>query len=148
MRALATLVVVLLAVFPSPGETGPGAPPPRASFPGAAPPAARAVAAEKTKAAAAAAYTTHFFPQLLDHFTFRPEGSRIFYQKYLVDGRHWDRRSAGPIFVYTGNEGNIEWFAENTGFLLDIAPKFRALLVFIEVSSSSHGGTSRWRLLF
>lgn len=76
-------------------------------------------------------FKTHYFPQLLDHFTFQPQSSKIFYQKYLVNNRYW--RQGGPIFVYTGNEGNIEWFAANTGFMLDIAPKFNALLVFIEV---------------
>ncbi|KAI8565695.1 hypothetical protein RHMOL_Rhmol03G0281000 [Rhododendron molle] len=75
-------------------------------------------------------FKTHYFPQLLDHFTFQPQSSKIFYQKYLVNNHYW--RQGGPIFVYTGNEGNIEWFAANTGFMLDIAPKFNALLVFIE----------------
>ncbi|KAH8481806.1 hypothetical protein Peur_068577 [Populus x canadensis] len=75
-------------------------------------------------------YKTHYFPQVLDHFTFQPKSSKIFYQKYLVNSHYWHR--GAPIFVYTGNEGDIEWFAANTGFLLDIAPKFRALLVFIE----------------
>ncbi|XP_042507875.1 lysosomal Pro-X carboxypeptidase isoform X2 [Macadamia integrifolia] len=75
-------------------------------------------------------YETQFFPQLLDHFTFNPQSYKIFYQKYLINKNYWDH--GGPIFVYTGNEGNIDWFAANTGFMLDIAPKFRALLVFIE----------------
>ncbi|KAK2994317.1 hypothetical protein RJ640_009458 [Escallonia rubra] len=75
-------------------------------------------------------YKTHFFPQVLDHFTFQPKSSKIFYQKYLTNDHYWHREA--PIFVYTGNEGNIEWFAGNTGFMLDIAPKFQALLVFIE----------------
>ncbi|GFY93563.1 alpha/beta-Hydrolases superfamily protein [Actinidia rufa] len=75
-------------------------------------------------------YNTHYFPQILDHFTFQPQSSRIFYQKYLINSHYWHKN--GPIFVYTGNEGDIEWFAANTGFMLDIAPKFNALLVFIE----------------
>ncbi|KDP38645.1 hypothetical protein JCGZ_03998 [Jatropha curcas] len=75
-------------------------------------------------------YKTHYFPQILDHFTFQPKSYEIFYQKYLINGQYWHR--GAPIFVYTGNEGDIDWFAANTGFLLDIAPKFRALLVFIE----------------
>ncbi|KAJ6355236.1 hypothetical protein OIU76_026960 [Salix suchowensis] len=75
-------------------------------------------------------YKAHYFPQVIDHFTFQPKSSKIFYQKYLVNSHYW--RRGAPIFVYTGNEGDIEWFASNTGFLLDIAPKFRALLVFIE----------------
>ncbi|KAM7472948.1 hypothetical protein LguiA_011131 [Lonicera macranthoides] len=75
-------------------------------------------------------YKAHCFPQLLDHFNFLPKSSKIFYQKYLINKKYWHH--GAPIFVYTGNEGNIEWFAANTGFLLDIAPKFHALLVFIE----------------
>ncbi|OMO90921.1 Peptidase S28, partial [Corchorus olitorius] len=75
-------------------------------------------------------FKTHYFPQTLDHFTFQPKSSKIFYQKYLINTHYWHK--GGPIFVYTGNEGNIEWFAANTGFMLDIAPKFKALLVFIE----------------
>ncbi|CAK7338264.1 unnamed protein product [Dovyalis caffra] len=71
-----------------------------------------------------------YFPQVLDHFTFQPKSSKIFYQKCLINSHYW--HIGAPIFVYTGNEGDIEWFAANTGFLLDIAPKFRALLVFIE----------------
>lgn len=76
-------------------------------------------------------YETHYFPQNLDHFTFLPKSYNIFTQKYLINRQFW--RKGAPIFVYTGNEGDIDWFAANTGFLLDIAPKFHALLVFIEV---------------
>ncbi|XP_019056894.1 PREDICTED: lysosomal Pro-X carboxypeptidase [Tarenaya hassleriana] len=73
---------------------------------------------------------TRYFPQILDHFSFRPDSYRTFHQKYLINSHFW--HIGGPIFVYTGNEGDIEWFASNTGFMFDIAPKFRALLVFIE----------------
>ncbi|PKI38943.1 hypothetical protein CRG98_040651 [Punica granatum] len=75
-------------------------------------------------------FKTHYFPQVIDHFSFLPRSYKTFNQKYLINAEYWDRDS--PIFVYTGNEGDIEWFAANTGFLLDIAPKFRALVVFIE----------------
>nr|XP_016457960.1 PREDICTED: lysosomal Pro-X carboxypeptidase-like isoform X2 [Nicotiana tabacum] len=75
-------------------------------------------------------FKVHYFPQILDHFTFLPKSSKVFKQKYLINDNYW--KQGGPIFVYTGNEGNIDWFAANTGFMLDIAPKFHALLVFIE----------------
>ncbi|KAL8488540.1 hypothetical protein ACS0TY_024717 [Phlomoides rotata] len=75
-------------------------------------------------------FETHYFPQNLDHFTFTPKSYKIFNQKYLINKQYWHK--GAPIFVYTGNEGDIDWFAANTGFLLDIAPQFHALLVFIE----------------
>uniref|UniRef100_M8CHP6 Lysosomal Pro-X carboxypeptidase n=1 Tax=Aegilops tauschii TaxID=37682 RepID=M8CHP6_AEGTA len=69
----------------------------------------------------------------LDHFTFTPNASRLFSHKYLLNDTFWRRKpAAGPLFVYTGNEGDIEWFTTNTGFMFDIAPEFGALLVFIE----------------
>ncbi|XP_062178675.1 uncharacterized protein LOC133883376 [Phragmites australis] len=99
-----------------------------------------AAADGSTNGTAAKPFTSHYFPQELDHFTFTPNASSVFYQKYLVNDTFWRRPNgggggaarAGPIFVYTGNEGDIEWFATNTGFMFDIAPKFGALLVFIE----------------
>nr|CAD1824690.1 unnamed protein product [Ananas comosus var. bracteatus] len=76
-------------------------------------------------------YEKRYFTQHLDHFNFEPQGFASFQQKFLVNDRHWGGASA-PIFVYAGNEGRIEWFAENTGFMWERAPEFRALLVFIE----------------
>uniref|UniRef100_A0A0M3IZ85 Putative serine protease pcp-1 (inferred by orthology to a C. elegans protein) n=1 Tax=Anisakis simplex TaxID=6269 RepID=A0A0M3IZ85_ANISI len=38
----------------------------------------------------------------------------------------------GPIFFYTGNEGSIEGFAENTGIMWDLAKQFKAAIVFAE----------------
>ncbi|KFK43799.1 hypothetical protein AALP_AA1G174100 [Arabis alpina] len=86
--------------------------------------------ASKTKPELPFHFRTRYFPQNLDHFSFQPESYRIFHQKYLISSHFW--RKGGPIFVYTGNEADIEWFASNTGFMLDIAPKFQALVVFIE----------------
>ncbi|CAG5119919.1 unnamed protein product [Candidula unifasciata] len=74
-------------------------------------------------------YTTYFFNQRIDHFGFANGGT--FKQRYLVSDQFWNH-NGGPIFFYTGNEGDIEWFTNNTGFMWDIAPDFRALLVFAE----------------
>lgn len=51
----------------------------------------------------------------------------------------WEK-GKGPIFFYTGNEGNIETFAQNTGLMWDLAPKFHAMVVFAEhrCPSSAH----------
>lgn len=92
-------------------------------------------------------YDVKWFNQTLDHFTFTT--NMKFRQKYLVNDTYWNRcvklllfykylfklcfcSNGGPIFFYTGNEGNIESFAENTGFMWDIAPEFGAMLVFAE----------------
>jgi len=74
-------------------------------------------------------YTTHWFNQTLDHFTFTTQ--KQFRQKFLVNDTFWDS-NGGPIFFYTGNEGDIEAFTENSGFMWDIAPEFGAMLVFAE----------------
>lgn len=38
----------------------------------------------------------------------------------------------GPIFLYCGNEGDIEWFATNTGLVWELAPRFGAMVIFPE----------------
>lgn len=78
-------------------------------------------------------YHEKFFTQVLDHYTFRPQSYKTFQQRYLINDRYWGgAEKNAPIFLYTGNEGDIEWFAQNTGFMFDIAPHFKPLLVFIE----------------
>ncbi|KAJ8923471.1 hypothetical protein NQ315_010049 [Exocentrus adspersus] len=73
-------------------------------------------------------FETKYIDMPLDHFSFT--SNKTFKLKYLVnDTFHVDN---GPIFFYTGNEGSIEMFAQNTGFMFDIAPQFNALLVFAE----------------
>ena len=74
-------------------------------------------------------YQVRWFNQTLDHFSFT--STRRFQQKYLVNDSYWDK-VGGPIFFYTGNEGKIESFTENTGFMWDIASEFGAMLVFAE----------------
>jgi len=74
-------------------------------------------------------YDVRWFNQSLDHFSFTT--NKRFQQKYLVNDSYWDK-VGGPIFFYTGNEGKIESFTENTGFMWDIASEFGAMLVFAE----------------
>ncbi|KAK4764942.1 hypothetical protein SAY86_026032 [Trapa natans] len=77
-------------------------------------------------------YDVRYFDQRLDHFSFSDDDPR-FRQRYLFSSDHWtgpDRM--GPIFLYCGNEGDIAWFAENTGFVWEIAPKFGAMVLFPE----------------
>ncbi|KAI9562235.1 hypothetical protein GHT06_013200 [Daphnia sinensis] len=74
-------------------------------------------------------WKTAFFKQQVDHFSFANQDT--YAQRYLVNSTYW-KRGGGPIFFYTGNEGDIEWFAQNTGFMWDIAEEFGAMLIFAE----------------
>ncbi|CAI9111212.1 OLC1v1011383C1 [Oldenlandia corymbosa var. corymbosa] len=76
-------------------------------------------------------YETRYFEQQLDHFSFAKLPS--FRQRYLINTKHWAGPSrSGPIFFYCGNEGDIEWFAANTGFVWELAPQFGAMVIFPE----------------
>ncbi|EEE51674.1 hypothetical protein OsJ_33022 [Oryza sativa Japonica Group] len=67
----------------------------------------------------------------LDHFNELPASNGTFRQRYLVNGTFWGG-AAAPVFVYAGNEGDVALFASNTGFMWEAAPRFRAMLVFVE----------------
>ncbi|KAG4943477.1 hypothetical protein JHK85_048123 [Glycine max] len=76
-------------------------------------------------------YEKRYFQQRLDHFSFSELPT--FPQRYLISTEHWvGPHRLGPIFFYCGNEGDIEWFAQNTGFVWEIAPRFGAMVVFPE----------------
>ncbi|GAB1292333.1 Lysosomal Pro-X carboxypeptidase [Apodemus speciosus] len=66
---------------------------------------------------------------MVDHFGFFD--TRTFKQRYLVADKHW-QKDGGSILFYTGNEGDIVWFCNNTGFMWDVAEELKAMLVFAE----------------
>lgn len=74
-------------------------------------------------------YKTFYFDQQIDHFGFLENGT--FKQRYLLNDQHW-KKKGDPILFYTGNEGDITWFCNNTGFMWDVAEELRAMLVFAE----------------
>ncbi|XP_043975592.1 lysosomal Pro-X carboxypeptidase [Gambusia affinis] len=74
-------------------------------------------------------YKTLYFDQKIDHFGFLQDGT--FKQRYLVADNHWQQPN-GPILFYTGNEGDITWFCNNTGFMWEVAEQLGAMLVFAE----------------
>nr|XP_006628138.2 PREDICTED: lysosomal Pro-X carboxypeptidase [Lepisosteus oculatus] len=74
-------------------------------------------------------YKTYYFEQKIDHFGFIEDAT--FKQRYLVADQH-RHKDGSPILFYTGNEGDITWFCNNTGFMWDVAEELGAMLVFAE----------------
>ncbi|KAM9974791.1 hypothetical protein ACTFIW_008257 [Dictyostelium discoideum] len=82
-------------------------------------------------------YQELFFLQTLDHFNFQSKGE--FAQRYLVSDVYWkkpspnDKVCQGPILFYTGNEGDITLFYDNSQFVTNVlAQEMNALLIFAE----------------
>ncbi|XP_037053303.1 lysosomal Pro-X carboxypeptidase-like isoform X2 [Peromyscus leucopus] len=74
-------------------------------------------------------YSIYYFDQKIDHFGFY--NTKTFKQRYLISDKYW-KTYDGVILFYTGNEGDITWFSNHTGFMWDVAEKLKALLVFAE----------------
>jgi len=75
-------------------------------------------------------YNTYYYNQTLDHFDYNTK-PLYFSQRYLVSDLYWDGK--GPILFYTGNEGDITSFWNNTGFVTTtLPPMFNGLVVFAE----------------
>lgn len=69
-----------------------------------------------------------FLSLQIDHFGFLENGT--FKQRYLLNDQHW-HKEGDPILFYTGNEGDIAWFCNNTvniPLLLEMALKYDALI--------------------
>lgn len=59
-------------------------------------------------------WETRWWSAQIDNFNFASSG-QTFQLKYLINQQFY--KEGGPIFFYTGNEGPIELFANNTGFM-------------------------------
>ncbi|CAI0452733.1 unnamed protein product [Linum tenue] len=85
-----------------------------------------------TLTAAAEGFEPHFYNQTLDHFNYLPESYLTFRQRYFANSKHWGGPGA-PIFVYLGAEAAFPHnFSGGKSFLIEIAPSFNALLMYIE----------------
>lgn len=74
-------------------------------------------------------YETKWFRQPVDHFSWANQDTWL--QRYLVNRDSCASYNC-PILFYTGNEGDIEVFTNNTGFMWENAKTFKAMLVFAE----------------
>jgi lysosomal Pro-X carboxypeptidase len=75
-------------------------------------------------------YETYYYNQTLDHFNFATS-PQYYKERYLISTAYWD--GTGPIFFYSGNEGDITGFWNNSGFITTtLASQFNALLIFAE----------------
>ena len=50
----------------------------------------------------------------------------------------WTQGSSHALFFYTGNEGPIDQFWDNSGFVFEAAKNFSALVVFAEHVSDDY----------
>lgn len=73
-------------------------------------------------------YFEQYLDQQVDHFNYEDEST--YKERYLVSEHFW--QGSGPLFFYTGNEGPIEEFYDNSGFVYELAQDFKALIVFGE----------------
>ena len=96
-------------------------------------------------AVSAVPYTTEYFEQDVDHFTYGGVNvdpatpNPTWKQRYLQNNASWDGRGRlengckGPILFYTGNEGPITAFWDVAGFVNhDLAEEWGALVIFAE----------------
>ncbi|KAH7850615.1 hypothetical protein Vadar_000467 [Vaccinium darrowii] len=89
--------------------------------------------AKNISASASVGLETFFYPQTLDHFNYQPESYATFQHRYMMNSQYWGgANESAPIFVYLGDEAALDGQPEAVGFLLDNAPHFKSLLVYIE----------------
>ncbi|CAN1171695.1 Lysosomal Pro-X carboxypeptidase [Linum perenne] len=79
-------------------------------------------------------YVTYYYNQTLDHFSYKPESyMETFKQRYILNSKYWGGANThAPIFVYFGHEGTIDSVWSYIGFLTENAPRFKALILYIE----------------
>lgn len=82
-------------------------------------------------------FTTYFYDQTLDHFNYNPQSYTTFKQRYDLNFKHWGgSQKNAPIFAYLGAEEPLGRHPR-VGFMMENAPRFRALQVYIEVRTAN-----------
>ncbi|CAI9104935.1 OLC1v1003727C2 [Oldenlandia corymbosa var. corymbosa] len=78
-------------------------------------------------------FETKYYEQTLDHFNYQPQSYATFTQKYVINSKYWGgANSSSPILAYLGAESSLGNDFSYIGSLSDNAPRFKALLVYIE----------------
>ncbi|XVF46806.1 hypothetical protein PTKIN_Ptkin03bG0057900 [Pterospermum kingtungense] len=78
-------------------------------------------------------FVTYYYEQTLDHFNYKYESYLTFQHKYILNSKYWGgANTSSPIFVYTGDEVGIDGDAISAGFMIDLASRFKGLLLYIE----------------
>ncbi|XP_031120981.1 lysosomal Pro-X carboxypeptidase-like [Ipomoea triloba] len=86
-----------------------------------------------TSATSDTQFKTYYYNQTLDHFNYGPQSYATFKHRYIVNSNFWGgAQSNSPIFAWLGAESSIDSDPLGIGFLTDNAPRFKALLVYIE----------------
>ena len=74
----------------------------------------------------------YYIDMPIDHFTNGGAGSPTYKMRYFVDAQYWDPMT-GPILFYAGNEGKLENFYDNSGFMTkNLSRELKGLIVFGE----------------
>ena len=74
----------------------------------------------------------YYMKMPIDHFSSAGFGGPTFNMRYFVDAQHWDPQT-GPILFYSGNEGKLENFWANSGFITkNLSQELKGLIVFGE----------------
>ena len=75
----------------------------------------------------------YYYEQYLDHYNYRaaPNGNTTYMQRYFIcGGKNWTPNNT--IFFYTGNEGPVELYINNTGLMWQNQDSFDAIMIFAE----------------